>query len=343
MKQAIHNTEIDEEKPTILEVQVKKIKRALEKLPTNKNNLFKIKNIRMPKDKKKIIFATSAACVLCCATVGIASFSSSKSIDTKQEEITSSKYYVEQNTLFSEPNSLSIESSKKEQSTIFDLDNVLNSSNSNENANISKPISVNVENKKQEKSTSLDINNVVNNNIFKETVKEPIKDTLKTEEKVQDKDNISVNYSTKDSIDEKIDDTNIDVDIDLLEEAPTYMDAYDSYHDFGETFKTSGSVYQTATDVVNKTNPLNPYFGSDTNREVVGIVYDYNGKTITIKNSDVDAEAKKNALENNHAIQVGFLSKNEESMIDGYEGFFNDEDVFFTINDDLTNNEGRGR
>ena len=99
-----------------------------------------------------------------------------------------------------------------------------------------------------------------------------------------------------------------------------------TYYDFGDTFKTDGPVYETAFDVAHQENEKMPYFDNESLHEIEGIVYEYNGEIITIKNTEKDAEATKTALENNGAKQVGFLTKNEHSHSSGYEGYFSNQD-----------------
>ena len=43
--------------------------------------------------------------------------------------------------------------------------------------------------------------------------------------------------------------------------------------------------------------------------------------------NEEDAEAKKTALENNGAKQIGYVGRNENANYSGYEGFFNEDDT----------------
>ncbi len=113
----------------------------------------------------------------------------------------------------------------------------------------------------------------------------------------------------------------------------------EEYHDFGDTFTTEGIIYSNQYDMASEKNGVPTYFDALNVRTVGGIVYLYNGEKITIFENDLDANAKKAALENNGAKQIGYVGRMENSNSNGYEGFFNESESHF-INDTI---ERKGR
>ncbi len=102
------------------------------------------------------------------------------------------------------------------------------------------------------------------------------------------------------------------------------------YHNFGDRFMAKDSeVFMKADDALKKENAYKPYFGNETYRTIEGISYEYNGEVITIFSDEPDAEAKKVALENNGAVEISYVSSNENSSELGYEGFFAEDNVVF--------------
>ena len=101
-------------------------------------------------------------------------------------------------------------------------------------------------------------------------------------------------------------------------------------HDFGDTFTTTGIIYKNQNDMANEEKEVKTYFDALSTRKIGGIVYDYNGEKITIFDTDTDAEAKKTALEKNGAKQIGYVGRNKNANYKGYEGFFNENDVNFS-------------
>lgn len=109
----------------------------------------------------------------------------------------------------------------------------------------------------------------------------------------------------------------------------SYLDVLDDNVDFGDSFTAGDTIYTNQDDLAKEENGVATYFDALSKREVAGIVYNYNGETITIFDTDVDAEAKKQALENNGAKQIGYVGRNELASSNGYEGFFAEEDASF--------------
>lgn len=106
---------------------------------------------------------------------------------------------------------------------------------------------------------------------------------------------------------------------------------------------TDGNVYQTAVEASNEENPQSAYYGKESLREVEGIVYKYNDTIITVYENQPDAEATRTALINNGAEQVGVLGKNENTSTKGWEGYFNDEKIQLVLEDEGSIIGGRGR
>ena len=107
----------------------------------------------------------------------------------------------------------------------------------------------------------------------------------------------------------------------------SYLDVGHNDVDFGDTFTAGTTVYTNQDDMAKEENGVTTYFDALSKREIAGIVYNYNGENITIFDTDIDAEAKKQALENNGAKQIGFVGRNENASRNGYEGYFADDDV----------------
>lgn len=90
-------------------------------------------------------------------------------------------------------------------------------------------------------------------------------------------------------------------------------------------------VYRTAKDAANQENGVHSYFDEESLRTPVASIYEYNGTEVTVYNTEPDAEEQKRALENNGASFVGVLAVNEYSSTEGFEGFFNVENMEYTL------------
>lgn len=110
----------------------------------------------------------------------------------------------------------------------------------------------------------------------------------------------------------------------------------DEYVDFGDPFtfkdEENAIIYQNHIDAAKGENELKAANPVDNVRVVDGITYEYNGEYIFISVDQEEAEAIKTALEANGAKQVDYRGVNKN----GWEGYFADENVTFTM-------EGRGR
>lgn len=105
------------------------------------------------------------------------------------------------------------------------------------------------------------------------------------------------------------------------------LDSEENHYDFGDTFTTNGVLYQNQDDLSKEENKLTSNFENESLRSVEGIVYKYNDAIITIFNLDPDAKETKYALENNGAVQIGVVGRNENSIGNGYEGFYSLQDI----------------
>lgn len=129
-----------------------------------------------------------------------------------------------------------------------------------------------------------------------------------------------------------LDDSDIvleDIDSSLPEESQSVY--------IGDVFTTKmdSEIYTNMYDAAKSENGLHAYFASDSNREVTGLVYDYNGTSILLDENDPDFEAQKTALESNGAVLVAVRSENEAAKDTGAsEGYWNVSDIV------LENEEG---
>jgi hypothetical protein len=93
------------------------------------------------------------------------------------------------------------------------------------------------------------------------------------------------------------------------------------------TVKDNAPIYTNMYDAATETNTLNPYFEADSEREIAGIAYDYNGSMIFLDINDSDFMVKKASLEKSGAKQVAVLAKNEGDNYSEVEGFYNVDDI----------------
>lgn len=95
----------------------------------------------------------------------------------------------------------------------------------------------------------------------------------------------------------------------------------------GNVFTTDidAPIYTNMYDASQEVNQKNAYFEAESNREITGIAYDFNGSMVLLDANDPDLEAKKSALESNGAKLVAVRSENEAAK--GYEGYFNIDDI----------------
>lgn len=293
----------ENKKPNILEVQANKIKEVINKLPKNKKNVLKIKNIREPQNKKRFIYSVASVGVICAAGAGLLTLANSlnsREVASIKDDLASKSFnIIQENKLDLGVDKLNIGVIDKKDEVVIVKDVVKKSSTTN---------NIQEEKQKEEVKTPSNVKKEVKVATVKDSV-EPKKEVVKL---------------TEPSLE--------DIDLETLEEAPTYMDIFD------DSFKANDTIYQTAEDAYLKENPLTPYFDEDSIHNVEGVVYEYNGTVIKVMKNEVDAESKIKALENNNAILVGYLGSNEDSLDNGYEGYFSSDDVYF-----INNDEGRSR
>lgn len=97
--------------------------------------------------------------------------------------------------------------------------------------------------------------------------------------------------------------------------------------DLDDTFTVNNDsqIYANEYDAAYKTNPLKPYFGANEEREVNGIVYNYNGTMVLLDKNDPDFESQRAALESNGAVLEAVRSQVGEKA--DKEGFWNIDDI----------------
>ncbi len=106
---------------------------------------------------------------------------------------------------------------------------------------------------------------------------------------------------------------------------------------FDDLFTNKNGVYISQEDLLKEENKQPLYFSEDSLSTVKGIVYSYNGTSITIFEDDPEAKEKIKAIENHGAKQIGYVGTNLQAIGTGYEGFFANKDIQFV------EEEGRSR
>jgi hypothetical protein len=155
---------------------------------------------------------------------------------------------------------------------------------------------------------------------------------ISLEEQIGDAVMGAVNY---DNVEETTVDNNVNVDnitSDVVENTTsqdneTTLDEEQEYVTESNYFtvKDNAPVYTNMYDAATNSNSLNPYFEADSQREISGIAYEYNGEMVFLNKNDSNYEEKKAYLENDGAKEVAVLATNEHD--NDYEGFYNIEDV----------------
>lgn len=254
-----------EEKETILEKSITKLKKCFHLIPDNEKETYKISNVREARNKKVL------AGVLSAAVIGTSILGMGILMNTAQAKMEERNLQIAREMLAS---------AKENQPHYFDI---------------------------------VEVEEAL------ESPEEEIKLTVSSD-------------ATKDNQKDFEQEIN-----ELLGETSSTVE---ENHDFGDTFTTTGTIYKTQYDMASEENNVKTYFDALSVRKIGGIVYDYNGEKITIFDNDSDAEAKKKALENNGAKQIGYVGRNENANYSGYEGFFNEDDVNF-INEENVERKGR--
>ncbi len=98
----------------------------------------------------------------------------------------------------------------------------------------------------------------------------------------------------------------------------------------GDTFTVKNddmSIYVNQYDASSETNGKSMYFDADSTHKVTGITYNYNGALVFLDETDPDFTALKASLESKGAKPVAVRSQNELSTENGYEGFYNLDDI----------------
>ncbi len=87
-------------------------------------------------------------------------------------------------------------------------------------------------------------------------------------------------------------------------------------------------IYTNMYDATNETNGYSMYFSSDSMRSITGMAYQLeDGSLEFIDQKDEDFEARREALKNERAKIVALRSQNELGSQNGYEGYYNIEDI----------------
>jgi hypothetical protein len=155
---------------------------------------------------------------------------------------------------------------------------------------------------------------------------------ISLEEQIGDAVMGAVNY---DNVEETTVDNNVNVDnitSDVVENTTsqdneTTLDEEQEYVTESNYFtvKDNAPVYTNMYDAATNSNSLNPYFEADSQREISGIAYEYNGEMVFLNKNDSNFEEKKAYLESDGAREVAVLATNEHDS--DYEGFYNIEDI----------------
>lgn len=304
-------SETEKKKPKdILEKQMVKIKRCLHLLPTNIKKVIPIKNIKEPIDKKVLASRVVSVSILAAITVGIAALSSNDPVINENQELK-----VETVT---DDVSLRVNLEKKE--ILSDYSSILKKSLFSDNVN-----------SYDEKSSIYDLKD-----FFAESSATTSNALIYQKDSTKEDKTESISVAHKEVTDLEQEKENVDNE--ETNDTYSYLDVLENeYHDFGDQFIANDDavVYETSEDASKKENPKSTYFENGSIRTIDGISYEYNGEIIFISAQDPDAEAKKAALQANGAKEVNFRAINENSSTNGWEGFFVDENVTFTI-------DGRG-
>jgi hypothetical protein len=153
---------------------------------------------------------------------------------------------------------------------------------------------------------------------------------ISLEEKIGDLISNEVNYE---NVEEVNNTENVDNITNDVVENTSYVDSEEALNEEQEyatennyfTVKDNAPIYTNMYDAATNSNSLNPYFEADSQREISGIAYEYNGEMVFLNKNDSNFEEKKAYLESDGAREVAVLATNEHDS--DYEGFYNIEDI----------------